>query len=341
MHRRCLQATHNTVFAHRAIIPLLRNVRSAAIATGLSLGARSPTLGNKGGVGISFDIGATSCVFVNSHLAAHQDNVRERNDHFFQISEGLARELEPSGLCGKNISMSGDRCESNVAGKSQSTEETPALACPSAFGRPPSGTTGCDGCKERVCGGGGGDDGGKVPSLFPLNAFADSKLRDGHEDQDRRTEWSPSCLVRGVKNLDGDQMRPDCTQSATVCLSQPAAPPSLPEESAHRRSREAGNDATVTPPKTDQAGVCDAVKSTRTPPMTPAPPTVESETGDACATSPSRRHGCQETNGEVQDMHEVLLNNEQLSLERDGGRRGGRDAPGAGGSAPFSGFSEG
>lgn len=89
------QATHNAVFAHRGLIPLLHNVRSSAVATGLNLGPSGMTLGNKGGVGISFAIGATSCIFVNSHLAAHQANIRERNEHFFQISEGLTRALGP------------------------------------------------------------------------------------------------------------------------------------------------------------------------------------------------------------------------------------------------------
>lgn len=93
--RTVAQATHNAVFAHRGLIPLLRNVRSSAVATGLNLGRPGTTLGNKGGVGISFTIGATSCIFVNSHLAAHQANVRERNEHFFQISEGITRALGP------------------------------------------------------------------------------------------------------------------------------------------------------------------------------------------------------------------------------------------------------
>lgn len=94
------QATHNAVFAHRGILPLLRDVRSLAVATGLSLGAPGTTLGNKGGIGISFNVGATSCVFVNSHLAAHQNNARERNEHFLQISRGLARGLASSGTQG-------------------------------------------------------------------------------------------------------------------------------------------------------------------------------------------------------------------------------------------------
>lgn len=89
------QATHNAIFVHRGIVPLLRDVRSFAVATGLGLGARGATLGNKGGVGIAFNIGATSCIFVNSHFAAHQKNVAERNEHFFQIQRGLVRALAP------------------------------------------------------------------------------------------------------------------------------------------------------------------------------------------------------------------------------------------------------
>ena len=89
------QAIHNAVFVHRGLIPLLRNVRSSAVATGLSLGTLGTTLGNKGGVAISFALGSTSCIFVNSHLAAHQTNVRQRNNDFFRISEGLARALGP------------------------------------------------------------------------------------------------------------------------------------------------------------------------------------------------------------------------------------------------------
>lgn len=76
-------------------MPLLRNIRSSAVATGLSLGAPATTLGNKGGVGVAFDVGATSCIFVNSHLAAHQENVHERNEDFFQIQQGLVRSLAP------------------------------------------------------------------------------------------------------------------------------------------------------------------------------------------------------------------------------------------------------
>lgn len=89
------QATHNAVFAHRGVLPLLRNVRSFAVATGIGLGTRGATLGNKGGVGIAFDVGATTCIFVNAHLAAHQNNVAERNEHFCQIQHGLVRALAP------------------------------------------------------------------------------------------------------------------------------------------------------------------------------------------------------------------------------------------------------
>ncbi|CAM9866239.1 unnamed protein product, partial [Discosporangium mesarthrocarpum] len=92
-------ATHNAIFVHRGILPLIRRVRSAAVATGIDFGlgfaSRGTTLGNKGGIGIAFNLGATACVFVNSHFAAHQNNSRERNQNFRQIDNRLAAALRP------------------------------------------------------------------------------------------------------------------------------------------------------------------------------------------------------------------------------------------------------
>ncbi|CAM9342172.1 unnamed protein product, partial [Chrysoparadoxa australica] len=92
-----LQASHNAVFVHRALLPLLGNVRSAAVATGL--GTRTTKLGNKGGIGIAFSIGATECIFVNAHFAAHQNNASARNEHYRQIESALAQQLcqKPGG----------------------------------------------------------------------------------------------------------------------------------------------------------------------------------------------------------------------------------------------------
>ena len=43
--------------------------------------------GNKGAVSIRFELGATSFCFINSHLAAHQENVAKRNEDFHEILE--------------------------------------------------------------------------------------------------------------------------------------------------------------------------------------------------------------------------------------------------------------
>lgn len=42
-------------------------------------------MGNKGGVGVSFRLRNSSLCFISSHLAAHRDNVRSRNDNYFKV----------------------------------------------------------------------------------------------------------------------------------------------------------------------------------------------------------------------------------------------------------------
>ncbi|KUF92122.1 hypothetical protein AM588_10003464 [Phytophthora nicotianae] len=84
-----LTAIHNVVFVHTSVLPLLGNIRSDAVATGLG-----NQLGNKGGVGIAFTVGYTSFAFVNCHFDAHQRNVSKRNGNFHRINHEL--KLSPS-----------------------------------------------------------------------------------------------------------------------------------------------------------------------------------------------------------------------------------------------------
>lgn len=79
-----LTAIHNVVFVHESVIPLLSNIQSDAVATGLG-----NQLGNKGGVGIAFSIGRTSFAFVNCHFDAHQQNTEKRNSNFHRINHEL------------------------------------------------------------------------------------------------------------------------------------------------------------------------------------------------------------------------------------------------------------
>uniref|UniRef100_A0A7S3PZ34 Inositol polyphosphate-related phosphatase domain-containing protein n=2 Tax=Chaetoceros debilis TaxID=122233 RepID=A0A7S3PZ34_9STRA len=83
-----LQASHLALFVHKAIVNLVSNVQSHAVATGIC-----DTLGNKGGIGISVVIGKTSYCFLTAHLAAHQNQLVRRTNEFSKISREISRAL--------------------------------------------------------------------------------------------------------------------------------------------------------------------------------------------------------------------------------------------------------
>mmetsp|Transcript_27290 Transcript_27290/g.85911 ORF Transcript_27290/g.85911 Transcript_27290/m.85911 type:complete len:510 (-) Transcript_27290:75-1604(-) len=87
-----LQATNLVAFMHKSITWAVHAVKTAAVPTGMG-----NTLGNKGGIGISFMIGATSFIFVNAHLSASRepDGEETRNQHFRRISNALCMMLGP------------------------------------------------------------------------------------------------------------------------------------------------------------------------------------------------------------------------------------------------------
>lgn len=76
------------LFVHKAILKLVSNVQSHAVATGIC-----DTLGNKGGIGISIEIGKTSYCFLTAHLAAHQNQLVRRTNEFSKISREMSRAL--------------------------------------------------------------------------------------------------------------------------------------------------------------------------------------------------------------------------------------------------------
>jgi hypothetical protein len=51
-------------------------------------------MGNKGAVGIRLTVGASRVLFVNAHLAAHQNAVKERNDQFKRIETELSQLIQ-------------------------------------------------------------------------------------------------------------------------------------------------------------------------------------------------------------------------------------------------------
>jgi len=80
------------VFVHRAILHLVSDVNSVAVATGLC-----DKLGNKGGIGITMTIGRTKLCFLTAHLAAHQNQMDRRTAEFGKISREVSRNLGEEG----------------------------------------------------------------------------------------------------------------------------------------------------------------------------------------------------------------------------------------------------
>ena len=102
-----LQAIHNIVFVHTSLLPLISNVHSSAIATGLG-----NTLGNKGGIGITLSVNKTTFLFVSCHFEAHQNRVAKRNDNYSKINRELklfktSRGKDASASCDR-VFWSGD-----------------------------------------------------------------------------------------------------------------------------------------------------------------------------------------------------------------------------------------
>ena len=79
-----LGATHLVVFAHTALRNLVSDVKRGGVATGFA-----NTLSNKGGVAVGLNVGATSLLFVNCHLAAGQGAVQRRNADWARIDACL------------------------------------------------------------------------------------------------------------------------------------------------------------------------------------------------------------------------------------------------------------
>mmetsp|Transcript_24339 Transcript_24339/g.35686 ORF Transcript_24339/g.35686 Transcript_24339/m.35686 type:complete len:505 (+) Transcript_24339:266-1780(+) len=95
-----LQATHIMVFVHAAIMPMVSEVSSAAVACGVA-----NKLGNKGGVAVSMKIADSRFVIVNAHLAAHQNDVDERNAQIAKIFAELPSLLVRRSAADKVIAV--------------------------------------------------------------------------------------------------------------------------------------------------------------------------------------------------------------------------------------------
>ena len=112
-----LQAIHLMVFAHKGIAHLCSAVTSGAVPTGIG-----NTLGNKGGVAISFLVGNTKVALVNVHLAAHQNAVKRRNVEFNKLHEDLPVVLD------KKVKKMSSNKRPSVSHKSEGLNEEDKVA---------------------------------------------------------------------------------------------------------------------------------------------------------------------------------------------------------------------
>ena len=67
-------------FARRELLPMVRDVRRDAVSCGLG-----NVIGNKGAVGVSFEYAGARMCFLNAHLAAHAENVAQRNADYHRV----------------------------------------------------------------------------------------------------------------------------------------------------------------------------------------------------------------------------------------------------------------
>jgi len=79
-----MNALHLTLFAHRNIFKHIKGIESSEVKTGLA-----NIIGNKGGIGITFQICGTSLLFINCHLASGQSQVKRRTEDFKKIMNNL------------------------------------------------------------------------------------------------------------------------------------------------------------------------------------------------------------------------------------------------------------
>jgi len=98
-----LQASHIILFVHKSIVHFISNVRSLAVPTGIG-----DTLGNKGGLGIALSIAESTFIFINAHLAAHQQAVVRRTHEFRKISSDMATKVFQKSDSETSNSSSGD-----------------------------------------------------------------------------------------------------------------------------------------------------------------------------------------------------------------------------------------
>ena len=105
-----LMAIHLALFVRRARLSDIGGVQMACVSTGAG-----GVMGNKGGVAVACYVGKTSFLFVNSHLAAHQHKVSERNADFRRIDTLLPLRAMPAADAAGSTVIVGETAAASAA----------------------------------------------------------------------------------------------------------------------------------------------------------------------------------------------------------------------------------
>ncbi|CAM9717188.1 unnamed protein product [Ectocarpus sp. 4 AP-2014] len=87
-----LVGTWLAVFVRTSMLKQVSDVRSATVSAGMM-----GVMGNKGGVGIRLRLRDSSLCFVSSHLAAHRENIKARNENYQKILREMVFPPLPGG----------------------------------------------------------------------------------------------------------------------------------------------------------------------------------------------------------------------------------------------------
>lgn len=113
------------VFVRRELLPMVTNIKRDAVSCGFG-----KVLGNKGGVGVSFNYAGARLCFLNAHLAAHNEKVKQRNADYHRIVKTMfAPKIKGGGGGGAGVDVGstftkvpGQRVKANAVAPADASE---------------------------------------------------------------------------------------------------------------------------------------------------------------------------------------------------------------------------
>lgn len=112
------------VFLRRELLPLVSDVRRDAVSCGIG-----NVFGNKGSVGVAFTCAGAELCFLNAHLAAHTEKVKQRNADYHRIVRTMfaPRVGSQNGSISSSKAVRKPKAKANAVAPADAPDETGAL----------------------------------------------------------------------------------------------------------------------------------------------------------------------------------------------------------------------